>query len=177
MHISTALCLKLFPQIKTCRDDPTASKLVWHHMHPKVCEEVLYSHCSILHILTYTHTTFWGSLASSCQCRRWQTGFCCVCQRKWSGIDLRDSLTEHWTGEERSWEREEDTDKQRENQVTDRNKEMERERSACIYSQCVCVCVSWRGFKLPQAKPRVKMAGLENSLLLGKQDKTTSPTV
>lgn len=46
---------------------------------------------------------------------------------------------------------------------------------------CVCmrarvsVCVVER--EVPQAKPRVKMAGPENSLLLGKQDKTTSPNV
>ena len=38
-----------------------------------------------------------------------------------------------------------------------------------------CVCVLWRRYKLPEAKPGVKMAGPENSLLLGKQDKTTSP--
>ena len=42
---------------------------------------------------------------------------------------------------------------------------------------CVCVCVTWRGFKVPEAKPRVKMARSEESPLLGKQDKTTSPNV
>lgn len=105
--------------------------------------------------LTYTHVhphNFWGSLASSCQCGSWQTGFCCVCQRKWSGIDLRDSLTEHWTGEERRWEREGDTDKGRE---SDRHRKRdvegeERSEDVCICT-CVCVCarvwvcVSWRG--------------------------------
>ncbi len=76
-------------------------------------------------------------------------------------------------------ERERQTKRERE-RVTETEKERQRGRGGekrvyvCV---CVCVCVSWRGFKVPQAKPRVKMAGPENSLLLGKQDKTTSPNV
>lgn len=69
--------------------------------------------------------------------------------------------------------------------MTDTEKETWRERREarmCVYVRvCVCmrarvsVCVVER--EVPQAKPRVKMAGPENSLLLGKQDKTTSPNV
>lgn len=52
-------------------------------------------------------------------------------------------------------------------------KEMEGE--ICIYTLAhVFVCVSW-GIKVPEAKPRVKKVGLENSQQLGKLQKTTEP--
>lgn len=45
--------------------------------------------CFCKHSCIHCIHNFWVSLASSCQSR----SFCCVCQRKVSAVDLRDSLT------------------------------------------------------------------------------------
>lgn len=107
-----------------------------------------------------------GGLASSCQYGGWQTSFCCVCQRKWSSIDLRDSPTEHWTQEAVRWEREErERDKERA-RVTDTEKERQRggeERVVCA--------VDAGGLKCPGLKRVRRRQGLITPPLLGNETK------
>lgn len=145
---------------------------VWHWvcLCAVTCMQKYATKCCI-HPTQYTHVhphNFWGSLASSCQCRSWQTGFCCVCVSKEVVWYRLEGFTNWAPNKERTQLRERERDTKSVKESDRHGKERGREY---IYT-CVCVCLCRReGLNCPRLNHMWRWQGLRTPCCWGNETK------